>query len=112
MNRKKPLPGCHDRKPKPNNNALVVRLLKQLNRKADKIMGSQAEAAQALRDLATSLGNISTQLTKATAEIIAALQNQQNVTPELQAAVDALTPIKDSLAGESQTLDDLNPDTP
>lgn len=112
MNRKKPLPKCHDRKPKPTNSAEVVRLLKQINRKADKIMGSQAEDAQVLRDLATGLTDVSTQLDKATAEIIAALQNQGNVTPELQAAVDALTPIKDSLKTKSQTLDDLNPDQP
>lgn len=73
---------------------------------------NQAEAAQFLRDLAASLRTISEQLTKATNEIIAAIGNQSNVSPELQAAVDALTPIKDALATQSQTLDDLHPDLP
>lgn len=77
-----------------------------------KITMNQAEMAQFLRNFGTGLSDISDQLSKATDEIVKAVQNQSDVSPELQAAVDALTPVKDALATKSQTLDDLNPDAP
>ncbi len=61
-------------------------------------MSTQAE-------LAASLNAVSDQLTKATAEIVAAIAAAGNSTPDVDAAVA-------KLAGISQALDDLNPDAP
>lgn len=67
------------------------------------IMGTQA-------DLAAQLAALSDQLVKAKGEIVAkiadletAIGNQDNVSPELQAAFDALKPA-------AQALDDIVPD--
>ncbi len=59
---------------------------------------NQAELAQALTD-------VSTQIQKGIDEVLAAVQNAGNVTPEVQAALD-------SLRTKAQTLDDINPDQP
>lgn len=59
---------------------------------------NQDEAAAALEAVAS-------QLNKAKDEIIAAAAAQGNISPRLQAAIEALTPI-------SQALDDVNPDAP
>ena len=77
-----------------------------LNSKINTLMGNQAEAA-------AELVLIKTQLTKAVTEIQAKIQAledavnnpDQDVSPELQAAVD-------DLKGLSQTLDDIVPDAP
>ncbi len=63
-----------------------------------KILMNQAELAQALTD-------VSTQIQKGIDEVLAAVQNAGNVTPEVQAALD-------SLRTKVQTLDDINPDQP
>lgn len=77
---------------------LVLKSLTQLHEKVNKMAMSDDEAAAALE----ALGN---QLQKATQEIIAAAAAQGPVSPRLEAAINALLPI-------GQTLDDLNPDTP
>lgn len=56
-------------------------------------------------DLATALNNFGTQLEKALSELIAAIQNAGNTTPEVDAAVQRLQ-------GVAQQLDDIVPDAP
>lgn len=72
---------------------------------------NQDEAATALEAVGAALTGVSDQLTKATAEIIAAAQDT-TVSPRLQAAIDGLTPISAALKTASQSLDDINPDAP
>jgi hypothetical protein len=55
--------------------------------------------------LAATLSSIADQLTKATAEIVAAIAAAGNTTPAVDAAVA-------KLQGLAQALDDLNPDAP
>jgi hypothetical protein len=63
-----------------------------------RIMVSQAEVV-------SKLGAVAAQLSKALAEIQAAIANQANASPELVAAAEALEPI-------AQALDALNEDAP
>lgn len=71
-------------------------------------MATQNELAQQLTDLASQISKIGTE-TSATlqkvADLEAALSNQDNVSPELQAAFDALKQ-------QVQKVDDLVPDAP
>jgi seryl-tRNA synthetase len=96
---------CNSRREKYKQLAEAIRLLHKLNRKADKIMASQAEEAAKLQ----AFGD---QLDKATAEILAAIQGLKdalaaagNTTPEVDAATDRL-------ATAAQALDDIVPDVP
>ena len=75
---------------------LITWLLLRILNKLEIIMVTQADEVLALQALAA-------QLSKALTEIMNALSNQPNATPELVQAVDALKPI-------AQALDDLNPD--
>jgi uncharacterized hydantoinase/oxoprolinase family protein len=91
-----------------------------IHRKVVKVLMTQAELAQALADFQASQSqaqtDLSDQLNKALAEIIAAVQNAGNVTPELQTAVDnmrsAIAAGDAAAKAVAQQLDDLNPDTP
>ena len=69
---------------------------------------TQAQVAQKLTELNTQVQKIGTETTalkQNVQDLKDALANQANVTPELQAAVDAL-------AAQVQTVDDLVPDAP
>lgn len=71
---------------------------------------NQAELATALDGLSTSLTATSDELNKAMAEIVAALKNAGNTSPEVDAAVAKLQTVTDALATVAKSLDDLNPD--
>lgn len=70
----------------------------------------QTELATALDGVATNLTAVSDQLVKATNEIVTAVGNQGNTTPEVDAAVAKLQTISDALAPIAKALDDLNQD--
>lgn len=78
-----------------------------LNKKAKKIMATQAEAAAQLTALNTELVKIGTE-TQALLDKVTALQAAAdaagNVSPELQAAIDGVV-------AQAKTVDDLVPDT-
>lgn len=74
--------------------------------KLDQIMSTQAEIAAGLNAATDQLKKIATESSKTlqkVADLEAALNNQSNVTPELQAAFDALKT-------QVQVVDDLVPD--
>lgn len=71
-----------------------------------------------LKATSDGLTDVGTQITKATAEIIAALANTQ-IPEDAKAKLDSLSALGDALKTQaaglktaSQALDDLNPDTP
>ena len=74
----------------------LMRLLFLINAKTELIMETQVE-------LAARLNAVADQLTKALAEILAAVAAQPNASPELVAAADRLATI-------AKALDDINPD--
>lgn len=57
------------------------------------------------KELAEALQKVNEQLQKAIKEIVTAVQNAGNTTPEVDAALQALQ-------NAAQALDDLNPDAP
>lgn len=71
---------------------------------------NQAELATALGGVSTALGEVAAQLDKGITEVIVAISNAGNTTPEVDAAVAGLRSIATSLKAATQTLDDLNPD--
>lgn len=84
--------------------AVLTRILKALER----IMTTQTELAQQLAGITTQLDKIATESSatlQKVADLEAALANSGNVTPELQAAFDALK-------AQVQIVDDLVPDAP
>lgn len=86
----------------------IIELLFHNNQKLEKIMATQAELAAQLRDLGTELGKIggeTTTLLQKISDLEAQIANLDNVTPELQAAFDAVKQ-------QAQTVDDLVPDAP
>lgn len=85
----------------------ILRTLHSIERK---MTMNQAELATALGAIGDSLGSVGDELAKATAEIIAAVANSGNTTPEVDAAVARLQGVATALATAAQTLDDLNPD--
>lgn len=86
----------------------VLHKLNALYTQGEKIMASQAELTKQVNDLTTKVNKIGTETAKSL-ELIKTLQdviaNGPPVTPELQAAVDAL-------ATQLQTVDDMTPDVP
>lgn len=80
--------------------------LKQINRKLDNIMATQAEAAAQLKTISTELVKVGTE-TQTLLDKVTALQdaaaNADNVSPELQAAIEAV-------ATQATKVDDLVPD--
>ncbi len=80
--------------------------LRDINHKLDIIMSNQADLAVKVKAITTQLNKISQESTRTLQEVErlkAVLAEQENVTPELQAAVDAL-------AEQVQAVDDLTPD--
>lgn len=98
----------------------------QLDRLEESIMATQEELATQLEALNTSLSNVTTQLAEVSIEIQNAsaaqtdaitelqeqLQNAANVSPQVQAAMDAVLATSQTLVASVQTLDDINPDAP
>lgn len=83
--------------------------LHSLNRKADHIMATQAQAAQQLTDLGTKLDKISgetTSLVEAVRDLTAQIATAGEVTPELQAAMDAVGSKADAI---DALVDDIAP---
>lgn len=83
-------------------------LLITVNNKIDTLMATQAELAQQLTTITDQVHKIGVEtqsLLQKVADLETALGNQGNVTPELQAAFDALK-------AQVQSVDDLVPDTP
>jgi uncharacterized protein YicC (UPF0701 family) len=89
------------------------------------IMSTQEELATQLTAVNTNLSNILTQLSKVSTEVrnatqaqldaILALQGQLangQLSPEAQAALDAVVATTEQLTASVQSLDDINPDTP
>jgi len=74
----------------------AMRLLLLINAKQEIIMATQNEVI-------SSLNAVADQLSKALAEILAAVAAQPDASPELVAAADRLAPL-------AQALDDLNAD--
>lgn len=85
---------------------MLFRAVNNLNRKTNKIMGTQAEAAAQLTAINAELVKIGTE-TQALLDKVAALQAAAdaagNVSPELQAAIDGVV-------AQAKTVDDLVPD--
>jgi len=77
-----------------------------------RIIMNQAELKTALETIGTALSGVAAQLDKATNEIVIAISNQGNTTPEVDAALAGLQAVATALSAASQTLDDLNPDAP
>ncbi|MBE7420674.1 MAG: hypothetical protein HS128_23505 [Ideonella sp.] len=73
---------------------------------------NQTELKTALDSIAAALGAVASQLDKATNEVIVAISNAGNTTPEVDAAVANLQQVASALKTATQTLDDLNPDAP
>lgn len=73
---------------------------------------NQAELAQALADVSSELGGVSDQLQKGIDEVVAAVGNTGNTSPEVDAALSKLQDLASALKTKTQALDDLNPDTP
>lgn len=74
--------------------------------KLNTIMDTQKDIAQGINTLTTQVGKIGAESTKTLQKVTdleAALANQDNVSPELQSAFDALK-------AQVQTVDDLIPD--
>lgn len=84
----------------------ILALLIKIHHNQKIIMSSQAEIAQgitALSEQVKKIGEESKTTLQKVADLEAALSNQENVTPELQAAFD-------SLKQQVQAVDDLIPD--
>lgn len=77
-----------------------------------RIIMNQTELKTALDSIAAALGAVASQLDKATNEVIVAISNAGNTTPEVDAAVANLQQVASALKTATQTLDDLNPDAP
>lgn len=97
----------------------VVSLLKAIQQQNEVIMTNQADATQKLTDVGTKLDNIATEVGKVSsetqalqAEVAALTQAAQNadISPELQAAIDAVATRVDSVAAGVKAVDDLVPD--
>lgn len=73
---------------------------------------NQAELATALGALQTALTDVGAQLDKGINEVILALQNAGNTSAEVDEKVAALQGIATALKTATQTLDDMNTDTP
>lgn len=77
----------------------------------DQILMKLNELAGKVTEVSTALNAVGDQLTKATAEIIASLENVE-IPAEAQAALDGLAGIGVNLKAASQKLDDITPDAP
>lgn len=84
----------------------------QLNQLKELITMNQQELDAALGGVITALGDVSAQLDKGISEVVLALQNSGNTSPEVDAKVAALGGIATALKAATQTLDDMNTDTP
>lgn len=86
----------------------VFTLIKSIHSKIIQIMATQAELAQAVNQISTQVGKIKDEtsgLQQKITDLENAVGNQDNVSPELQAAVDALK-------AQVQVVDDLVADVP
>lgn len=81
----------------------IYRLLLNNNLKLDKIMAEQSELAIQLQDLTAQVVKIGAEIVAKVEALEAAILAADDVTPEVQAAFDALKV-------QVQVLDDLNPD--
>jgi hypothetical protein len=77
-----------------------------------RILMNQAELKTALEGVGAALGEVATQLDKGINEVIVAISNAGNTTPEVDTALTNLQGIASALKAATQTLDDLNPDAP
>lgn len=75
-----------------------------------RIIMNQQELKTALEGIGTALGQVSAQLDKGINEVVIAISNAGNTTPEVDAAVTSLQQVAAALKSATQTLDDLNPD--
>ncbi len=85
----------------------LIELLFSNNQKLNTIMATQAQLAQQLTDLGVELGKIGTETSTLLQKItdLEAQIGSSDVTPELQAAFDAVK-------AQAQVVDDLVPDAP
>jgi len=84
-------------------NTEILKQLSFIKKQNTKIMGAQSDAAQKLTDFTTQLGKAKTEILTKIQELQDAAANADNVSPELQTAIDNLTPAV-------QALDDIVPD--
>jgi chromosome segregation ATPase len=99
----------------------IVTQIALLTNKINQIMATQVEAAAALAAITAKLDTVSTEVDKVSTETTALLVEiqtlidaaaNQDVTPELQAAIDAVASRADSLATKVAAVDALVPDAP
>ncbi len=86
----------------------VIVLLKTILSNQEELMATQADLVKqltAVKDELVKVGAETTNLVKAVADLQAVIANGPAVTPELQAAVDAV-------AAQAKVVDDLVPDAP
>jgi hypothetical protein len=98
----------------------LVFLISIFNQKIDKIMTNQKQLAEVLNGVNVTLTNVAAGVTKVSGEttrnnelivqLKAALANQDNVSPELQAAADAVVAQAGVLSEAIKAVDDLVPD--
>lgn len=79
--------------------------LSSLNLKIDTIMAEQTQLAAQMREVSTQLAKVRDEILAKVAELEAALDAADDVSPEVQEAFDALK-------AQVQGLDDINPDEP
>lgn len=90
----------------------LIDLYHSLNQKVTLLMSSQSDLATALTGLSTKLDGFKTELTNDIANLQTALNNQGGTTPEVDAALAALSGRVDSLGTTIQSVDALAPGTP
>lgn len=75
-----------------------------------RIIMNQQELKTALEGIGAALSEVSAQLDKGINEVVIAISNAGNTTPEVDAAVTSLQQVAVALKSATQTLDDVNPD--
>lgn len=91
---------------------LGAEVLAPITQQLKEIVMDMTQLQTTLATVASDLGAVSTQLDKATNEIVLAISNAGNTTPAVDAAVAQLQAVAAALRTASQGLDDLNPDAP
>lgn len=83
----------------------MLRLLNEINLKTNKILMNQQEALALANETKATLGKVVTEVQTLKTKFDEAIANQENVSPELAAALSDLKTFADG-------LDAINPDTP
>lgn len=90
----------------------LIHEVKSLRSEVGRVMTTQAELAASLTTLATTLGGFKTELSNDITNLTIALANQGAMTPEVDAAMAALTGRVTDLGTTIQSVDALAPTPP